>query len=361
MERSALNTSYGPSHKSFIVPVFIPHSGCPHRCVFCNQEKITAAKPMVRPDPADIRQQIDRFLKFRKNPRQRTQISFYGGNFLGLCKKDLLAMLAVANTFVRSGAAAGIRFSTRPDTIRPETLALIRDYPVETVEIGVQSMDDAVLRKSRRGHGAHHSTAAVRLLQANGFETGAQMMIGLPGETRPSAVGSAKQIAALHPDFVRIYPTVVMAESVLEKWFKSGRYRPLSLEEAVTTAKLVLQIFDRAAIPVVRMGLQATPDLCKNGNMVAGPWHPSFGQLVQSAGYLDRACTKLSTFSGCRGKTAVIRLHPKTQSAFRGLKNANIRALKERFGLSSIHIREDAAIARKSLDVSVDESGSATP
>lgn len=360
MQRPSHNTVNGLFQTPFIVPVFIPHCGCPHRCVFCNQETITATKTADL-TPTDIRERIKAFLKFRRDARQQTQISFYGGNFLGLPPKNLVALLEVADTFVRSENADSIRFSTRPDTIRPETLALVRGYPVATVEIGVQSMDDDVLQNARRGHSADHSRTAVRLLQTDGFEVGVQMMIGLPGETRDSAVGSAKQIAALHPDFVRIYPTIVMADSLLENWYRTGRYQPLSLEDAVTTAKLVKHIFDGANIPIVRIGLQATPELCQNGNIVAGPWHPSFGQLVQSESFLDLASAKLSKFSNCRDKTAVFRLHPKSQSAFRGLKNMNIHALKKRFRLASILVREDATITRKSLTVSVNDPGPGTP
>jgi len=344
-----------PSHsrlKPFVVPVFIPHRGCPHRCVFCNQKKITASKGN-RPAPRDLHKQIETFLQYRRHRHQRTQIAFYGGNFLGISRENRRRLLTAARAFIGAGEANGIRFSTRPDTIDNRTLSALQAYPVETVEIGIQSMDETVLQQCHRGHTAAQCEMAVQILKEHGLEVGAQMMIGLPGESRASALFSANRIAALKPDFARIYPTVVLADSLLEKWFRSGRYQPLSLESAVTRAKEVRQVFVDAGIPVVRTGLQATPGFNRKKNIVAGPWHPAFGELVLAESYLDRAVYMLSALPESRKLGVLFRLHPRDHSAFRGQHNINISILEQRFRLASVQILEDDHVDRGAFTVTL--------
>ena len=184
-------------------------------------------------------------------------MSFYGGNFLGLESPKILSLLAEADRFARSGAVDSIRFSTRPDTITPERLDLVSGFPVATVEIGAQSMDDGVLAQSRRGHSAEDTRTAVRRLKARGLEVGLQMMVGLPGDTPEKALETAREIAALSPDFVRIYPTLVLKNSRLATWYHQGRYAPLSLDAAVSDVADFYAFFSLRRIPVIRMGLQA--------------------------------------------------------------------------------------------------------
>ena len=224
------------SPRPFIIPIFIPHAGCPHQCVFCNQVSITGAKQKMA-TPAELRFQIHEFLKYKKENRKPVQIAFFGGNFLGLKSEKIKSLLDSAAEFVRDGQVDGIRFSTRPDTINQQSLDIIKDYPVSTVELGVQSMDDQVLALAGRGHSASDTVRAVEQLKERHFSIGLQMMVGLPGDDEAGALTTAQRIADLGPDFVRIYPTLVVANSRLAGWYKNGDYAPLSLEEGVTPGK----------------------------------------------------------------------------------------------------------------------------
>ena len=333
--------------KPFIVPVFIPHSGCPHQCAFCNQKAISghgAGQISI----ALVREQIDRFLSFPHDEHRAVQISFYGGNFLGLPREDILSLLEEARGFIRKGKAEGIRFSTRPDTISKETLQLLKAYPVQTVEIGVQSMDDQVLATSRRGHTAQDIENAVTLLKETPYEIGLQMMIGLPGDTETTAQMTAHRLADFEPDFVRIYPALILKGSPMAAWYASGTFMPLSLDDAVVYVKNLYLFFQERAIPVIRMGLQASDELNSEQTVLAGPYHPAFGHLVMSSIWLDKA-SELLTAEKTFGEKVVFYVRPENISNVRGQRNRNVKKLMRRFHLMAIDVKPDEKMAKDDM------------
>jgi histone acetyltransferase (RNA polymerase elongator complex component) len=329
--------------KPYIVPVFIPHAGCPHRCVFCNQHGATGQKESL-PKADMIRQTIRRFLSLRRDNRRWTEIAFYGGSFLGLPREQIQLLLATAGGFVRRGRADGIRFSTRPDTIDAERLAWIATFPVTAIELGVQSMSDAVLALAGRGHSAESVRRAVALLKTQPYALGVQMMVGLPGDTPAAALATARQLATLGPDFARIYPTLVLKGSRLARWHARGRYTPMPLEAAVALVAELYTVFARHDIPVIRMGLQATTELTPGAELVAGPFHPAFGALVRSALWLD-ALSRHMEREALHGSDIRIDAHPRLLSQIKGDRDANIMALLERFNLKRIEVRADGGLA----------------
>jgi histone acetyltransferase (RNA polymerase elongator complex component) len=276
------------------------------------------------------------------------QISFFGGTFLGIGKEKILAYLGVATSFVARGQAAGIRFSTRPETITPAMLDLIQPFPVNAIELGVQSMDDDVLLLSQRGHTALDTRRAVEHLKERGYAIGLQMMVGLPGQDEASVMTTAREIAGLLPDFVRIYPTIVLKNSRLETWYQNGSYEPITLDAAVNQVKKLYGFFGDKQIPVIRMGLQASESLDFTGTVVAGPYHPAFGHLVHSEIFFDKASAKLSQETPPIHKT-VFFVHPNSISKMRGLKNANIKRLKTLFQIDSIELVPNDGVSEHRL------------
>jgi histone acetyltransferase (RNA polymerase elongator complex component) len=339
--------------RPFIIPVFIPHAGCPHQCAFCNQRVITGNTNAL-PSAETVTLQIQRFLKFKKTYHTPVQISFYGGNFLGLEEEALHQLLNTATAFVETGEADSIRFSTRPDAIKPHSLRIIQPFPIKTIEIGVQSMDDGVLKLSRRGHTALDTEIACRILRKFGYEIGMQMMVGLPGDNDTTAMKTAESMAELLPDFIRIYPTLVLKNSPLAAWYHHGAYAPLSLEAAVTLVKKLYLFFQGKHIPVIRMGLQASEDLIEQDTIVAGPYHPAFGHLVHSEIFLDKAVAELATKTTPIHKAAFF-VHPSSIPKMRGLKNTNIKLLKETFQINSIELAPDASLSADMLRVEIYE------
>ena len=326
----------------FVVPVFLPHAGCPHRCVFCNQN--TLARPSSgRPPAQDWRAAAVDFLRFRGTRRTRSEIAFYGGTFLGLPGQRLRELLAEAAALVREHRLDGIRFSTRPDSVSEATLAIVADYPVATIELGVQSMSDAVLQESGRGHTAADTEQAVALLQRRGYRVGLQLMVGLPGDDDERLAETGRRIAALAPDFIRSYPTLVLAGSELEGRFRAGRYHPLSLERAVELSAGLYRLFRARRIPVARTGLQATRDLDPGGAVVAGPHHPAFGQLVQSA------CFRAALFAALRqapiaGASVRLLVHPRSLARLRGHRGETVERLKADFGWGRVAVGADESL-----------------
>ena len=335
--------------RPFIIPIFLPHAGCPHQCVFCNQVSITGVKhEAVEPDA--IRIQIHEFLKYKKENRNPVQIAFFGGNFLGLKFEEIKSWLDLAGEFVSQGLVDGIRFSTRPDTIDKAHLDALEDYPVSIVELGVQSMDDRVLTLAGRGHSAQDTIRAVKALKERQIGVGLQMMVGLPGDNQARSLATARKIADLEPDCARIYPTVVVTNSRLAKLLKNGEYLPLSLEDAVTLVKKAYLLFKQEGIEVIRMGLQASDDLADGSTVLAGPHHPAFGHLVYSEIFYDNALAAIES-AGLVKNTLTISVNPRSISKMRGLNNANIKKLKKRFKLDAVEVRPDSFLAEDEMNI----------
>jgi histone acetyltransferase (RNA polymerase elongator complex component) len=335
--------------RPFIIPIFIPNMGCPHRCVFCDQNAITGQKDR-RLAPQWVRERISEFLPLKAKHRGSTEVAFYGGNFLGLPESYRQALLEEAQRFVEQGHVKGIRFSTRPDTVTDKTIKTLSPYTVRVVEVGAQSMDDAVLLLCRRGHTAEDTEDAVARLKAHGLDVGVQMMPGLPGDTLDSILETGRSVVELRPDFVRIYPTVVVKNTVLEKWYRSGRFKPLSLSDAVEVTKRLYLLFQTNGIPVIRMGLQTTGSLVEKGAVVAGPFHPAFGHLVHSAIFLDLAALELE-MEHAPYKKVTFHVHPQDVPKLRGLKNHNMRKLIQQFHLEELQVLPDPGIPQNALKV----------
>jgi histone acetyltransferase (RNA polymerase elongator complex component) len=330
-------------NRPLIIPIFIPHAGCPHQCAFCNQMSITGQKPRL-PSARDLERQIQTFLSYKRDHRTRVQVAFYGGNFLGLKYEAISRLLTETTRFVRDGQVDSIRFSTRPDTIDKARLDIIREFPVKTVELGIQSMDDIVLARAERGHTVKDTCDAVALLHERNYEIGAQMMVGLPGDTHGCAMDTGCRIAALKPAFVRIYPTVVLSGSHLARWYEAGRYAPLSLDACVTLVKELYLMFCRHNIPVIRMGLQASEDLDNAATVLAGPYHPAFGHLVYSDIFLDKAIVLLENCPPNNSVAVTLTVHPHSISRMRGLKNKNLDVLKKQYSIDRITVLPDPSL-----------------
>jgi histone acetyltransferase (RNA polymerase elongator complex component) len=328
-----------------IIPFFIPHAGCPHQCVFCDQRKISGRKQ--GPDRASLAATITAHLE-TSAAATTAEVAFYGGSFTAIPAEDQRAYLQAVQPFIDAGSVQGIRVSTRPDCISSGGLALLRRHRVATVELGVQSLDDAVLRLAGRGHSAEDSVNAVALLRREGLRTGLQLMPGLPGDSAGRFRRTVRQAIALRPDFVRIYPTVVIAGTPLEELFRSGRYAPLSLADAVAWCRDAAAAFADAGIAVVRIGLQAAETLSATGTVAAGPWHPAFGQLVESSAFLDRMRRRLRDRPSEDG-AAVFTVHPSDLSSAIGQKRANVRTLEREFSLSKLSVAPDQDAPKGSL------------
>lgn len=335
--------------RPFIIPVFLPHQGCPQRCIFCNQIAITSIKKNL-PSTKRLRSWINEYIKYKGKQRHPVQIAFYGGNFLGLKTDDIMRLLHEAARFVKDGLIDSIRFSTRPDTIDIQRLDVIKQYPVATIELGVQSMDDQVLAAANRGHTALDTEKAVELLKAHKYEIGLQMMVGLPGDDETKSLATGRRMAGLGPDFVRIYPTAVLANSPLAALYRQGEYTPWPLERCVIIVKNLYLMFINNKIPVIRMGLQASGDLAEGSTILAGPYHPAFGHLVHSEIFLDRAAAAIKSEKS-NHETITLKVHPRNISKMRGLNNQNIEILKRKFQIKHIRIIPDPALSKDRLVV----------
>ena len=261
------------------IPIFIPELACPHQCVFCDQEKISGTYSI--PQPADVKDIVERYLE--TIPENRTiDIAFFGGSFTGLSVDLQEQYLKEAFKFIKNRKVSGIRLSTRPDYINEPILEMLKKYSVTTIELGAQSTSQEVLNESERGHTVENIRDASNLICENGFELGLQMMIGLPGDSYERSIQTAKDIVSLGACNTRIYPAIVVKHTALEKLYQSGKYSPLTLEQAVEWTKDIVHIFEENNVSILRMGLHPSDELVTGKSLIAGPFHASFKEMVMT-------------------------------------------------------------------------------
>jgi histone acetyltransferase (RNA polymerase elongator complex component) len=330
--------------KPLIVPFFIAHQGCPHQCVFCNQVKISGAAEAI-PAPAEI---FSKIAAYRNSGKGRPlEAAFFGGTFTGLPESVQERLLGPLGPLLASGELASVRVSTRPDAVDSRTVVFLKQMGVRTVELGIQSMDDAVLERAGRGHTSRDTEKACRLLADAGFQVGAQLMPGLPGDTPKTSVATLRRTLLLRPDFLRIYPTLVIAGTELERMYRRGEYTPLSLTDAVALCKVLFLEALRASVPIVRIGLQASEELQECAAIVAGPWHSAFRQLVESALFFDLMATLTAGFSARRPVTFYC--SPARVSEVTGQRRANLLRLRQERGVECAVIKIDPGLSRQEL------------
>jgi len=323
-----------------VVPFFISHLGCPHRCVFCDQQKIAGAKGLL-PSAGEMREKIAQYAQ--SSPGRELEVAFYGGTFTALPKADQALLLGGLQPLLALGSIKSLRLSTRPDAVEPETVRFLKEMGVGTVELGVQSMDEEVLRLSGRGHSAADAERAVHALRLAGIPVGVQLMPGLPGDSPERSLASLDRVLSLQPSFLRIYPTLVISGTELASRYLAGSYLPQSLDQAVSLCKRMQLAARRASVPVIRMGLQPTAELESPGVLLAGPYHAAFGQLVESELCFDLMSAMLAKLP--RGSRVSFGAPSGRVSDLVGQKRRNLSRLHERFDADIVAVREDAALA----------------
>lgn len=329
--------------RRFIIPIFIPHQGCPHRCVFCQQRTITNVSEEPR-TPHDIKTAIESAIGSKRFPSHRPkEVAFYGGTFTSLPTSSMKGMLSAVMPFMEQGSISAIRLSTRPDSIDEKVLDILQSYGVATVELGVQSMNDEVLTLSNRGHTASDTVHAVRLLKKREFTVGVQLMPGLPGDSSVVFMDTIDKIVGLKPHMARLYPALVLKGTKLAQWYQQGRYTPMGLEETVSVCKDACMRLEASGIPVIRIGLMSSPSLLNKGEIIAGPWHPSLGTLVRSAMHIDGVKPCLPEPG--EAKTIIVRAPRRDIPLLKGYKNIGLKHLESITGATIKNILPDDSIA----------------
>ena len=332
----------------YIIPIFVPHLGCPNDCVFCNQRSISGQKKQVTGE--EVKQTIKEYLETFKNEDAHKEVAFFGGSFTGIEPEKQEELLQAAYEYVENGEIDSIRVSTRPDYIDKTILKRLKKYKVKTIELGVQSSNDYILKQAKRGHTFEDVKKASKLIRRYGFDLGHQMMVGLPESTRIDELNTAKDLAKLKPKMIRIYPVLVIKNTELARMYQNGEYEPVTLEQAIETCKELYYFFEKKHITIIRMGLQNT-DLISNpdnleSEVLAGPYHEAFGQLVESRIWYDSIVNKIKQFN-VKVKEVEIELNPRDVNHVIGHKKENINKLKEFYEVDVKIIQNEKKIPGK--------------
>ena len=342
--------------KEYIIPIFVPHLGCPHQCTFCNQKEISGQAKQVTAQ--DVKQTIEFYLKNFKDDSKYVEVAFFGGSFTGIEEKVQNELLEAANEYIDKGKVNSIRISTRPDYIDKDILKRLKKYRVKTIELGVQSSNDYILAKCQRGHTFEDVKKASKLIRWHGFILGHQMMIGLPESTKLDELNTAKQLIKLKPKIVRIYPVLVIKDTKLAEEYEKGEYIPLTLEQAVERSKEVMQLFNKAKIEVIRLGLQNTEEISspeeKKSQVLAGPYHPAFRQLVESRMWYHEIVSKIKQYN-VKVMQVLITANPENINNIIGHKKENILKLKEIYDVDVI-VKPDKNMKKGKFEIEVEKT-----
>ena len=339
--------------KQYIIPIFVPHLGCPNDCIFCNQKSISGQKSNMTKEKA--KEIIENYLKSIDKENAQIEIAFFGGSFTAIEEERQEELLQVASEFVKSGQVESIRVSTRPDAIDKKILKRLKKYKVKTIELGVQSSNNYILKRINRGHTFEDVKRAAKLIRWNGFRLGVQMMVGLPESTTIDEINTAKELIKLKPKMVRIYPVLVIKNTRLEKEFLDEKYTPLTVVQAVEICKELVSMFNQKGIEVIRVGLQNTDEITdpniEGSEVVAGPYHPAFRQLVESGLWYDTIVAKIKQLN-VKVKKVQVTVNPQDVNNVIGHKRENIEKLKDMYTLDLI-VKQDEKIKQGKLELEI--------
>lgn len=326
------------------VSIFVPHNGCTHQCSFCDQKNIIGLS--TQPSISDVDKIINTAMNTLKRKTKESEIAFFGGSFTAIDKAYMTSLLDAANKYVKENIFKGIRISTRPDAIDNEILTILKEKGVTSIELGAQSMDEKVLLLNNRGHTPQDVIKASKLIKSYGFSLGLQMMIGLYGSDHEKDYETALSLAILKPDTVRIYPTVIMKNTELQKLYEAKKYLPMNLDRCVDLCSELLLLFDKFNIPVIRLGLHDSESLRKN--MIAGCYHPAFRELCESR-ILFNNC--LSILRNMKEKNVIVYVNPSTVSKMVGQKKENLNKLNK-LGYS-VKVKSDVNIKENNIRIEI--------
>ena len=339
--------------RQYIIPIFVPHLGCPNDCTFCNQRKISGQMKEITEN--DVRDTIEFYINNFKEKNAYIEVAFYGGSFTGIDPELQEKLLGAAYEYIKLKKIHGIRVSTRPDYIDKTVLKRLKKYKVKTIELGVQSTNNYILENCKRGHTYEDVIQASKLIRRYRFKLGHQMMIGLPESTELDDMQTANDLIKLKPKMVRIYPVLVIKGTELEKQYNSGEYTPLTLEQAVERCKELCYLFGKKKINIIRIGLQNTDTITSPTNtgseVVAGPYHETFRQLVESSIYYDTILAQIKKLN-TRAKEVEVKVNPQNANNVIGYKRQNIEKLKELYDVDVV-IKQDIKQSPEKIDVKV--------
>ena len=323
--------------KEYIIPIFVPHLGCPNDCVFCNQKTISGEQKMITTE--DIKETIDYFLENVKDKDAYKEVAFFGGSFTGIDTEIQEKFLQTVYEYIKTKKIDSIRISTRPDYINKDILKMLKKYKVKTIELGVQSSNDYILQKIGRGHTFEDVKKASRMIRMRGFKLGHQMMVGLPDSTKIDDLNTAKALIKLKPKIVRIYPVLVVKGTQLAKDYENGNFEPITLVQAVETCKELVAMFNKKNIEVIRIGLQTTDEISdpsyEKSEVIAGPYHPAFRQLVESGLWYDAIVSEIKKLN-VKVKEVQVTVNPIDVNNVIGHKKENAIKLKEIYDVDLI-------------------------
>ncbi|MGL4740671.1 MAG: elongator complex protein 3 [Sarcina sp.] len=349
--------------RHYIIPIFVPHEGCPHDCAFCNQAKITGEKTGEISGPKFklensvnakfVKDTIEEYLETIKRDKDTIlEVSFFGGTFTAIDIKKQKRLLSVAKEYKNDGVIDYIRLSTRPDYIDEDILNHLKSYNVDIIELGVQSLDDEVLIQAARGHSVEDVIRASELIKDFGFILGHQIMLGLPGDSKEKNIASVKKSISMKPDLCRIYPTLTIKDTPMEVMYNRGTYTPYTLDECIDIAKECYKLYYNAKVNIIRVGLQATDNITDGADVIAGPFHSAFRELVESSILNENIYNLAKEFDA--KKSIEIQIDSRAISKLYADKKKYFLELKQKLNGLDITVNAKAMDSKEIINLNID-------
>jgi len=332
----------------YLIPFYIPQYGCVEKCIYCNSH-ITTHGEFKNITEEFFKKRIEEFIATREGRGTHVELAFYGGSFNSIDEKKVDAYLALVKPYLKCGKVDALRVSLRPDCLGSRFLEKMIEHRIKFVELGVQSLNDDVLKNLNRGHDSSDVKSLIGQLKKHGIKISAHLMVGLPGENENRFLDSLKRLISFNPDFMRIHPTLVLKNTVLERMYRNDRYSPLELSSAVSICSKAYSMLLATNIQVLRFGLQANDLLSSQEGVIAGPYHPSFGELVVSKYMLEKIRKMIDDKNLAHLKEITIKTNSRQISKVAGLGKINIQSLKQIYGFEKIIIMPDESVGLHEL------------
>jgi len=239
-------------------------TGCPGECIYCPifpdvPKSYTPESPAVLRAKLcnyEPRRQVDerlRILLSMGHPADKVELIIMGGTFLAYperyqyqfikdCYDGLNGSespnLEIAKQIneTTEHRCVGLCIETRPDWCREEEVIRMLEFGATRVELGVQTLDDGIYQLVKRGHSVAEVIKATKLLKEYGFKVYYHWMPGLPGSSPEHDLDLSRELFNndnFRPDGLKLYPTLVIAGTELETWYRDDRYQPYPMDEMV--------------------------------------------------------------------------------------------------------------------------------
>ena len=316
--------------KNYIIPIIIPNSQ--EKTLLTNQKYIITKKDKITVE--EVKNIIEEHLKKVNKEEYNVEVAFSGLD--GVNQEEFLQ---IAYEYVKNKQIDSIRITTKANYINRSFLKLLKKYKIKAIELEIQTINEYVLKNIGAIYNVKDIKKASKLIKRKRFDLGLQMMVGLPESSRLDELNTAKEIVKMKPKIASVTPVLVEKGTSLEKEYQEKRYKPLTLVQTVEICEEIVELFNKEKIKVIAIGYGLLDNDIEQleiaENIVDGPFHPAFRQLVESSLWYNAIVNKIKKLN-VKVKQVEVTVNPIDTNNVIGYKQDNINKLKDLYDVELI-------------------------